>query len=96
MLVAKPGVQMETEAGTGELRAVDGSVWLPAARYELTIAAAEILGGLPVIRGSVANPPSGGFAPSLVGADAILQLEDGRQWECTLADQFGGLTARGQ
>ena len=86
----------ETEAGTGELRSADGEVWLPGARYELVIKPAEILGGLPVIRGSILNGPSGGFQTRWVGADAVLHLEDGRQWECSLADAAGNLTARGR
>ena len=87
---------MQTEAGIGELRAAGGEVWLPEARYELVIKPADILGGLPVIRGAILNVPGSGFAQSLVGSDAVLRLDDGREWECTLADPAGSLTARGQ
>ncbi|HVL69842.1 MAG TPA: hypothetical protein VM364_21465 [Vicinamibacterales bacterium] len=87
---------MDKEAGTGELRSADGAVWLREARYELVIKPADILGGLPLIRGAILNPPEGGFAPGQVGAEAVLRLDDGREWECALADTGGRLTARGQ
>ena len=87
---------METEAGIGELKAAGGETWLSDAQYELVIRPAEILGGLPVIRGTIVNPPAEGFEPSLVGEDAVLRLADGREWDCTLADPSGQLTARGQ
>lgn len=87
---------MDTEAGTGELRSADGMIWMADAQYELKIQPADILGGLPVIRGTILNPPNGGFETTQIGADAVLRLADGREWECALADQRGRLTARGQ
>ena len=89
-------MQTDTEAGTGEFRSAEGKVWLAQARYELVIKPAEILGGLPIIRGSILNPPAGGFQHAWIGTDAVLQLEDGREWACALADAGGNLTARGQ
>lgn len=86
----------ETEAGTGELRGADGAVWLQEAQYELTIQPAEILGGLPIIRGTILNAPPDGRFGSLAGADAVLRLADGREWACALADAEGRLTARAQ
>jgi hypothetical protein len=86
----------DTEAGTGELRSAEGEVWVANARYELVIRPADMLGGLPIIRGSILNPPAAGFQRAWVGGDAVLQLEDGREWECALADAGGNLTARGQ
>ena len=87
---------MDTEAGTGELRAADGAVWLNEAQYELIIKPAEILGGLPIIRGAILNAPSDGRFEPLVGVDAVLRLADGREWACALEDAGGNLTARGQ
>lgn len=87
---------METEAGTGELRAADGAVWLNEAQYELTIKPADILGGLPIIRGTILNAPPDGRFGALVGVDAVLRLADGREWACALEDGEGRLTARGQ
>ena len=87
---------MDTEAGTGTLKSADGVVWLAEATYELVIKPAEILGGLPVIRGTITNAPAGGFPASAVGVDAVLRLSDGREWDCALEDPSGALTARGQ
>ena len=65
-------------------------------QYELTIDHAEILGGLPEIRGALLNPPPQGFMASIVGAEAVLRLEDGREWDCVLADRSGTLRGRGE
>jgi hypothetical protein len=85
-----------TEAGTGELRAADGEVWLRGARYELTVDHAQILGGLPAIHGVILNPPPHGFAARMFGVEAVLQLENGREWPCVLADGAGTLRGRGE
>lgn len=85
-----------TEAGTGELCGAGGDVWLPDARYELTIDHADITGGLPFIHGSILNAPPRGFSEWMVGNDAILRLEDGREWLCILVDGAGGLRPRGE
>jgi hypothetical protein len=85
-----------SETGTGQLHAVDGEVWLLDARYELTIDHAQILGGLPAINGAILNPPSDGFAARMLGVEAVLRLEDGREWDCVLADQGGTLRGRGE
>ena len=84
-----------TEAGTGELCGPGGDVWFPDARYELTIDHARISGGLPFIHGAVLNTPPRGFSEWMVGSDAILRLEDGREWLCVLADGSGALRPRG-
>lgn len=89
-------IDTETEAGVGEFRSAGGDVWITDARYELIIKPADILGGLPIIRGSILNPPPHGFDIGWIGVEAVLQLEDGREWECALADAGGNLTARGQ
>jgi hypothetical protein len=86
----------DTEVGIGELRSAEGEVWLSNVRYELVIKAADILGGLPIIRGAILNPPPGGFQAAWIGTEAVLHLDDGREWECALADAGGHLTARGQ
>ena len=83
------------EAGTGELREINGQTVLKGARYELTITHAKILGGLPSISGVILNPPPDGFAVPLVGSELMLRLEDGREWDCLLADSRGTLTGRG-
>jgi hypothetical protein len=83
------------EAGTGELRQISGETILKAARYELTITHAKILGGLPSISGVILNPPPHGFPLPLVGSELMLRLEDGREWDCLLADSGGTLTGRG-
>lgn len=85
-----------TEAGTGELRGAAGDVWLPDVQYELIIDHAQILGGLPAIHGAVLNGPPHGFAAWMIGTDAVLCLEDGREWQCVLADGSGTLRGRGE
>lgn len=73
-----------SEAGVGELHTPDGRTLLSNVRYELTIGHAEVLGGLPVITGMLEQQRAGELS-SLGGADVVLRLEDGRQWECVLA-----------
>ena len=85
-----------TETGTGELCGSGGDVWLPDARYGLTIDHADIAGGLPFISGSILNPPPRGVSEWMVGTDAILRLEDGREWLCVLVDGGGVLRPRGE
>ena len=86
----------ENEAGIGELRTLDGRTVLDGASYKLTIEHAEIAGGLPLIRGEILNPPSDGFPSSIVDSEVLLRLEDGREWDCRLADTRGTLAPRGQ
>jgi hypothetical protein len=83
-----------TETGTGELCGTAGDVWLPDARYELTIDHAQIAGGLPAIRGAILNAPPHGFREYMIGTEAVLRLEDGREWTCVLADGSGTLIGR--
>ena len=85
-----------TEVGTGELRGAGGDVWLPVVQYELIIDHAQIAGGLPVIHGAVLNPPPYGFAAWMIGTDAVLCLQDGREWQCVLSDGSGTLRGRGE
>ena len=85
----------DNETGIGLLESAEGRLILNQASYSLTIDHAQIAGGLPYIRGEILNPPDGGFASTEVG-DALLRLQDGRQWACTLADTRGTLTPRGQ
>ena len=84
----------ENETGIGELRAPDGQPILDNANYKLTIEHPQIAGGLPRIRGEIMNPPAGGFPSVDVGAEVLLYLEDGREWECRLADARGTLAPR--
>ena len=85
----------DNEAGIGHLRSLDGATILDAARYELTIHHPEIAGGLPLIRGQILNAPADGFPPSIVESEVLLRLEDGREWDCRLADARGTLAPRG-
>ena len=84
----------EQETGVGALRTPDGRNILDGASYSLTIHHAEIAGGLPQIRGEILNPPDDGFPAGAIGAEVCLRLEDGREWECRLADQKGTLSPR--
>ena len=84
----------ENETGIGTLRTPDGYAILDNANYHLTIEHARIAGGLPQIRGEILNPPDGGFPAGTVGAEVLLHLQDGRAWECKLADDRGTLAPR--
>ena len=84
----------EQETGIGALRTADGRSILDRVSYTLTIHHAAIAGGLPQIRGAILNPPDDGFPPAAVGAEVCLRLEDGREWECRLADEHGTLAPR--
>ena len=84
----------EQEAGIGALHMPDGRSILDDASYSLTIDHAEIAGGLPHIRGEILNPPEEGFPAAAVGAEVCLWLEDGRHWDCRLADERGTLSPR--
>ena len=86
----------QKEAGIGELRTLDGRTLLGDARYNLSIEHPEIAGGLPLIRGEILNAPSDGFPSSVVDSEVLLRLEDGREWDCRLADARGTLAPRGQ
>ena len=86
----------EQQAGIGELRTLDGTPLLTNARYSLTIEHAEIAGGLPYIHGSILNAPDDGFPASIVDAEVLLRLEDGREWDCRLTDSQGTLAPRGE
>ena len=86
----------ENQTGIGALRTPDGRAILAEANYNLTIDHPEIAGGLPQIRGEILNPPDGGFPPAAVGGEVRLHLQDGREWECRLADARGTLAPRGE
>jgi hypothetical protein len=86
----------ENEAGIGELRTIDGHTLLGNARYNLSIEHPEIAGGLPLIRGEILNAPLDGFPSSVIDSEVLLRLEDGREWDCRLADARGRLAPRGQ
>jgi hypothetical protein len=90
----KPTV--ESEIGTGQLNALTGDAILEPAQYTLTIEHPEIAGGLPLIRGRILNVPSGGMPQGVVGSEVLLRLEDGREWDCRLADATGFLEPRGE
>ena len=85
----------EEEAGIGELRTLDGTPLLKAARYALTIEHAEIAGGLPTIHGRILNAPAEGFPAAFQDSEVLLVLEDGREWDCRLTDARGALAPRG-
>jgi hypothetical protein len=84
----------DNETGIGALHGADGRSILDKASYNLIIDHARIAGGLPHIRGEILNPPEGGFPPAAVGTEVLLHLQDGRRWECLLADTAGTLTPR--
>ena len=86
----------EQQAGIGELRAIDGTPLLHGARYALTIDHASIAGGLPHIHGAILNAPADGFPDSIVDSEVLLQLEDGREWDCRMTDTQGTLAPRGE
>ena len=82
-------------SGVGVLRTVAGAVLHCGARYVLVLTAAEA--GVPgSITGRIANPPAGGFPFDAVLAPLALELQDGREWACTLANTSGLLANRGQ
>src|ERR687898_457444 len=88
--------RQENETGIGALRTADGRAILDGASYTLTIEHARIAGGLPQIRGEILNPPDGGFPPAAIGGELLLHLQDGREWECQLADARGTLEPGGE
>lgn len=81
--------------GMGVLRTTRGEVLLDGASYRLNVR--SIAGGtLQPIDGTILNPPvPWGFPVTAIGADVVLELSDGRHWECVLLDHRGRLTARG-
>ena len=83
----------DNETGVGTLRTIDGSSILDKASYNLTIEHPRIAGGLPRIHGEILNPPDGGFPAEALG-EALLYLDDGREWECRLTDRRGTLGPR--
>ena len=80
--------------GMGVLRTTRGDVLLEGASYRLTV---RSLGSGPLqpIDGMILNPPvPWGFPVTAIGADVVLELSDGRHWECVLVDHRGRLTPR--
>jgi hypothetical protein len=48
------------------------------------------------LEGTILNPPvPWGFPVAAIGSDVVLELSDGRRWECVLLDHRGRLVARG-
>ena len=44
------------------------------------------------VEGTILNPPvPWGFPVTAIGADVVLELSDGRRWECVLLDHRGRL-----
>ena len=81
--------------GTGVLRTTRGDVLLVGASYRLTVRSTGN-GLLEPVEGTILNPPvPWGFPVTAIGADVVLEMPDGRRWECVLLDHRGRLTARG-
>jgi hypothetical protein len=87
---------LESEAGIGRLQTLGGDAILNPAEYSITVEHAQIAGGLPLIRGQILNVPDGGLPAAIVGREVLLHLEDGREWDCRLADARGLLEPRGE
>ena len=80
--------------GMGVLRTSRGDVLLEGASYRLTVRALGS-GPLQPIDGSILNPPvPWGFPVQAIGAEVVLELSDGRRWECLLLDHRGQLAPR--
>ena len=81
--------------GTGVLRTTRGDVLLEGASYRLAVRSGG-RGELQPVDGTILNPPvPWGFPVTAIGADVVLELADGRRWECVLLDHRGRLAARG-
>ena len=82
-------------SGVGVLRSSSGDVLLDAASYHLTV---RSIGSRPLqpVDGAILNPPEPwGFPVLAIGSDVVLELSDGRRWECVLLDHRGQLGPRG-
>ena len=80
--------------GMGVLRTTRGDVLLEGASYRLSVRASAT--GLEPVEGTILNPPvPWGFPVTAIGADVVLEMSDGRLWECVLLDHRGRLAARG-
>jgi hypothetical protein len=81
--------------GTGVLRTVRGDVLLQHASYRLTIRSGGSAGSLQPVEGTILNPPvPWGFPITAIGAAVVLELSDGRRWDCLLLDHRGRLVSR--
>jgi hypothetical protein len=81
--------------GMGVLRTTRGDVLLEAASYRLTVRSTGG-GTLQPVEGTILNPPvPWGFPVTAIGADVVLEMSDGRRWDCVLLDHRGRLAARG-
>ena len=81
--------------GRGVLRDARGEVLLNDASYRLLVRADGSVGALQPIEGAILNPPvPWGFPLTAIGAHVVLDLADGRHWDCVLADHEGRLRSR--
>ena len=90
-----PRTTRSAVSGTGVLRSIRGEVLLAHAEYRLNIRADGSAGATQPLDGMILNPPfPWGFPVTALGTDLILDLADGRQWHCALADHEGRLLGR--
>lgn len=83
---------MPTFKGTGTLHLPGGTTTV---KYSVEVAESnQPAGGR--IRGWALHLKGELFAADLLGADLVLTLEDGQQWDCVLVNKAGDLASRGQ
>lgn len=83
-------VRSTARIGVGTLWSSGGTLLLERARYLLTSSNAQIAA-------EILNPPEPpGFPSWAMRSGVVLQLADGRRWDCSLTNPKGRLTGRGE